>query len=245
MRAAPAAPAELICRQSVHDRCKVRRPRTSEQLVVGLFQSSGIALDAYHRLHTEGVPANRLAYRVLKEVGPPPALSTGRAAGAAGRPDGAGRRAEYLRHLSTMARRRCSSASPMTTRRICRRHFEALRPDRGRHRAAFGQARAGGAGSSLSGACERKLGESLGHRAWSGCRRLVGRRMQVGLGPGGHLAALDPMHQRAQMRRQLLAQPGRRRQGCAHVAIARVAPLGDRTAREFRIAVGDLVLLGR
>ena len=44
----------------------------SEQLVVGLFQSSGIALDALHRLHTEGVPANRLAHRVLREAGPPP-----------------------------------------------------------------------------------------------------------------------------------------------------------------------------
>ena len=44
----------------------------SEQLVVGLFQSSGIALDAYHRLRTEGVPASRLAHRVLKEIAPPP-----------------------------------------------------------------------------------------------------------------------------------------------------------------------------
>jgi len=44
------------------------------RLVVGLFQSSGIALDAYHRLRTEGVPASRLAYRVLHEIGPPPAV---------------------------------------------------------------------------------------------------------------------------------------------------------------------------
>jgi hypothetical protein len=42
------------------------------QLVVGLFQSSGIALDAYHRLRTEGVPARRLTYRVLQEIGPVP-----------------------------------------------------------------------------------------------------------------------------------------------------------------------------
>lgn len=42
------------------------------QLVVGLFPSSGIALDAYHRLRTEGFPPSRLAHRVLKEVGPPP-----------------------------------------------------------------------------------------------------------------------------------------------------------------------------
>jgi hypothetical protein len=40
--------------------------------VIGLFPSSGIALDAYHRLHTEGFPHNRLAHRVLKEIGPVP-----------------------------------------------------------------------------------------------------------------------------------------------------------------------------
>jgi hypothetical protein len=44
----------------------------AEKLVIGLFPSSGIALDAYHRLHTEGFPRNRLAHRVLKEVGPVP-----------------------------------------------------------------------------------------------------------------------------------------------------------------------------
>jgi hypothetical protein len=42
------------------------------RLVVGLFPASGVALDAYHRLHTEGFPESRLAHRVLKEVGPPP-----------------------------------------------------------------------------------------------------------------------------------------------------------------------------
>ena len=42
------------------------------QLVIGLYQSSGIALDAYHRLHTEGVPAYRLAHHVIKEIGPAP-----------------------------------------------------------------------------------------------------------------------------------------------------------------------------
>ncbi|MGH7045993.1 MAG: hypothetical protein ACREE2_06335 [Stellaceae bacterium] len=44
------------------------------RLVVGLFESSGVALDAYHRLRTEGVSASRLAYHVLKEIGPPPAV---------------------------------------------------------------------------------------------------------------------------------------------------------------------------
>lgn len=42
------------------------------RFVVGLYQSSGIALDAYHRLRTEGLPANRLAHHVIKEIGPVP-----------------------------------------------------------------------------------------------------------------------------------------------------------------------------
>jgi hypothetical protein len=42
------------------------------KLVVGLFPSSGIALDAYHRLHTEGFPQSQLSHRVLKEIGPVP-----------------------------------------------------------------------------------------------------------------------------------------------------------------------------
>jgi hypothetical protein len=42
------------------------------RLVVGLYQSSGTALDAYHRLRTEGVAPSRLAYRVLHDVGPVP-----------------------------------------------------------------------------------------------------------------------------------------------------------------------------
>jgi hypothetical protein len=43
------------------------------KLVVGLFPAIGVALDAYHRLHTEGFPESRLAHRVLKEAGPVPA----------------------------------------------------------------------------------------------------------------------------------------------------------------------------
>jgi hypothetical protein len=42
------------------------------QFVVGLFPSRGIALDAYHRLRTEGFPPGQLAHDVLKEVGPLP-----------------------------------------------------------------------------------------------------------------------------------------------------------------------------
>ena len=38
----------------------------AERLVIGLFQSSGIALDAAHRLVTEGVSSSDIAHRVLK-----------------------------------------------------------------------------------------------------------------------------------------------------------------------------------
>ena len=41
-------------------------------LVVGLFHSGGIALDAVHRLVTEGVAPQEIARKVLKEVGPVP-----------------------------------------------------------------------------------------------------------------------------------------------------------------------------
>ena len=46
-----------------------------ERLVVALFQSSGIAEDAVHRLVTEGVAPREIAHRVLKEVGPVPLTS--------------------------------------------------------------------------------------------------------------------------------------------------------------------------
>ena len=39
----------------------------ASRLVVGLFHSSGIALDAVHRLVTEGVAPREIARRVLKE----------------------------------------------------------------------------------------------------------------------------------------------------------------------------------
>jgi hypothetical protein len=44
----------------------------SERIVVGLFQSEGIAEDACNRLKTEGVPAGDIVRKVLKEIGPPP-----------------------------------------------------------------------------------------------------------------------------------------------------------------------------
>jgi hypothetical protein len=45
------------------------------RLVVGLFNSSGIAEDAVHRLITEGMAPRDIAHRVLKEVGPVPPTS--------------------------------------------------------------------------------------------------------------------------------------------------------------------------
>jgi hypothetical protein len=45
----------------------------ANSLVIGLFPASGVALDAFHRLHTEGFPLTRLAHRVLSEEGLPPA----------------------------------------------------------------------------------------------------------------------------------------------------------------------------
>jgi len=44
----------------------------ASRLVVGLFHSSGIALDAVHRLITEGIVPQEIAHRVLKEVAPIP-----------------------------------------------------------------------------------------------------------------------------------------------------------------------------
>ena len=44
----------------------------AERFVVGLFTGYGLALDAYHRLHTEGFPETRLAYQILAEGGPVP-----------------------------------------------------------------------------------------------------------------------------------------------------------------------------
>ncbi len=42
------------------------------RLVVGLFESKGIAEDACHRLRTEGVAASDIGLRVLSGIGPIP-----------------------------------------------------------------------------------------------------------------------------------------------------------------------------
>jgi hypothetical protein len=42
------------------------------RIVVGVFESEGIAEDARNRLKTEGVPASDIVLKVLKEIGPIP-----------------------------------------------------------------------------------------------------------------------------------------------------------------------------
>ena len=44
----------------------------ASRLVVGVFESEGIAEDARNRLKTEGVPASDIVLKVLKEIGPIP-----------------------------------------------------------------------------------------------------------------------------------------------------------------------------
>jgi hypothetical protein len=46
--------------------------RMAPRIVVGVFQSEGIAEDACNRLQTEGVPTTDIVRKVLKEVGPIP-----------------------------------------------------------------------------------------------------------------------------------------------------------------------------
>jgi hypothetical protein len=42
------------------------------RIVVGVFESEGIAEDARNRLKTEGVPPGDIVLKVLKEIGPVP-----------------------------------------------------------------------------------------------------------------------------------------------------------------------------
>ena len=44
----------------------------ASRIVVGVFESEGIAEDARNRLTTEGVPAGDIVLKVLKEIGPIP-----------------------------------------------------------------------------------------------------------------------------------------------------------------------------
>ena len=44
----------------------------ASRIVVGLFESEGIAEDARNRLKTEGVPTSDIFLKVLKEIGPIP-----------------------------------------------------------------------------------------------------------------------------------------------------------------------------
>ena len=44
------------------------------RIVVGVFESEGIAEDARNRLKTEGAPASDIVLKVLKEIGPIPSV---------------------------------------------------------------------------------------------------------------------------------------------------------------------------
>jgi hypothetical protein len=44
----------------------------ASRIVVGVFESEGIAEDARNRLTTEGMPAGDIILKVLKEIGPIP-----------------------------------------------------------------------------------------------------------------------------------------------------------------------------
>ena len=46
------------------------------QMVVGLFESEGLARDARNRLHTEGVPQSQMSIVVLHDIASPPPAST-------------------------------------------------------------------------------------------------------------------------------------------------------------------------
>jgi hypothetical protein len=46
----------------------------ASSIVVGVFESEGIAEDARNRLKTEGVPASDIVLKVLKEIGPIPSV---------------------------------------------------------------------------------------------------------------------------------------------------------------------------
>jgi hypothetical protein len=48
----------------------------ASQFVLGLFDSEGIARDARHRLHTEGIPPSRMSLVVLHDIASPPPAST-------------------------------------------------------------------------------------------------------------------------------------------------------------------------
>ena len=56
------------------------------RIVVGVFESEGIAEDARNRLKTEGVPASDIVLKVLKEIGPIPSTMETRARSLVSRP---------------------------------------------------------------------------------------------------------------------------------------------------------------
>jgi hypothetical protein len=61
-----------VLRGPIHSFSVNRQEGRMDRLVIGLFESRGIAEDACNRLKTEGVPASEIALRVLSQVGPIP-----------------------------------------------------------------------------------------------------------------------------------------------------------------------------
>ncbi|HZT89415.1 MAG TPA: hypothetical protein VFA12_15685 [Stellaceae bacterium] len=74
-------------------------------IVMGLFESRGEALDAFHRLQTEGVPESRVTMRVLREVAGVPAAVEPELAALAADPlvwgDARGSFVEDMHHFET------------------------------------------------------------------------------------------------------------------------------------------------
>jgi len=68
------AAAALVATESLRQsgRLGVPEGKMAARIVVGVFESEGIAEDACNRLKTEGVPAGDIVLKVLKEVGPVP-----------------------------------------------------------------------------------------------------------------------------------------------------------------------------
>jgi hypothetical protein len=68
----PPKGLSLLCCFGKVNFCTWREGRMAPRIVVGVFESEGIAEDACNRLQTEGVPATDILRKVLKEIAPPP-----------------------------------------------------------------------------------------------------------------------------------------------------------------------------
>jgi hypothetical protein len=64
--------ADEPCPVAPVDTAPSEENRMAAQIVIGVFPSRGIAEDACHRLHTEGVPNTDIALHMLRETAPVP-----------------------------------------------------------------------------------------------------------------------------------------------------------------------------